>query len=240
MKASDIYKTPTGSVTMILHKGGNLSLEKNEIIDGEIIAKREIKNLIVNSASTLMAMRMAPGKIEGHVDVATGEYIPGKVGGEYNTSGLKFLAVGTGLLLDPNRDYDENDNPSTWDLQNPPEEELTVDKLAGEFYRKQFTDWKLFSIKFPCQFINCYRKQFTDWKFLDMFGNLSPSPTNVLLLSTTFLESEAVGPIVEMGIFGDNSATTAKDTGMMFNYKTFKVWNKPNSCRLSIIWKLTF
>jgi hypothetical protein len=218
MKASDIYKTPTGSVTMILHKGGNLSLEKNEIIDGEIIAKREIKNLIVNSASTLMAMRMAPGKIEGHVDVATGEYIPGKVGGEYNTSGLKFLAVGTGLLLDPNRDYDENDNPSTWDLQNPPEEELTVDKLAGEFYRKQFTDWK----------------------FLDMFGNLSPSPTNVLLLSTTFLESEAVGPLVEMGIFGDNSATTAKDTGMMFNYKTFKVWNKPNSCRLSIIWKLTF
>lgn len=218
MKASDIFNAPSGSVLMILHKGGEYNIEKNDVINGNILAKKEIKNLIVNNASVLMAMRMAPGDVEGHTNLSTGEYVPGVITGEYNTSGLKYLAVGTGLLVDPTKIYDENTNPSTWDLQNPPEETLETVQLAGELYRKNFTDWK----------------------FLDATGNLSQSPTNVILLSTTFLESEAVGPLVEMGIFGDNSATGAKNTGMMFNYKTFKVWNKPGDCRLSIIWKLTF
>jgi hypothetical protein len=68
-----------------------------------------------------------------------------------------------------------------------------------------------------------FRKEFTSWTFVDpMTGNNTSTPTNVLKLVTTFLESEAVGPLVEMGIFGGD-ATSTLNSGHMFNYKTFAV-----------------
>ena len=213
----DNYKSPQGSVLMLLHRGGELNNNGTDINNGIVIARKEIKNLIVNDASKLIAMRMAPGNSEGHLD-SSGNYIPGTTNGERQMNGLKYLAIGTGTLQDPDLPYDESTNPSLWDLQHPPEEDITTTKLAGELFRKKFTDWK----------------------FLDSTGNLASSPTNILLLSTTFLEMEAVGPLVEMGLVGGDDANDDPDTGILFNYKTFKVWNKPSDCRLSICWKITF
>lgn len=220
MNANDTFKEPSGSVLMIMHKGGDYNIETNKIDNGEVLAKREIKNLIVNEASKFMAIRMAPGSLGGNLDTS-GTYIPGITTGEYETIGLKYLAVGAGICVNASQVYNEATNPvdsTKWQLQNPPVETLTVVQLAGELYRKTFTDWK----------------------FLDSLGNLSSVPTNVLLLSTTFLETEAVGPLTEMGLTGGNGATITRNTGHLFNYKTFKVWNKPNDARLTIVWKLTF
>ena len=221
MKANDNFKTPEGSVLMILHKGGKYDINSNTIIDGEVIAQKEIKNLIVNEASKFMAIRMAPGNIAGQVN-SSNNYVPGVTTGEYESCGLKYLAVGVGICVNSTQIYDEVTNPvdiSKWQLQNPPAETITTNQLYGELYRKEFTDWK----------------------FLDGSGNpTSNIATNILLLSTTFLENEAVGPLTEMGLFGGDSASLTRNTGHQFNYKTFRVWNKPDDARLSVVWKLTF
>lgn len=228
MKSNENFATPSGSVFMILHKGGEYDIANNNIKNGEIIAKREIKNKIVYDASKFMAMRMAPGKTSGHLGTGS-VYTPGTVDTEFTNRGLQYLAVGVGVLTKPNLPYNEQTNPvdtTKWDLQTSHEESLDTHKLVGELYRKPFTDWK----------------------FLDESGNLSVEPTNVLLLSTTFLETDAVGPLTEMGLFGGNGAGDVsnksnggiKDGGTMFNYKTFKVWNKPSDARLTVVWKLTF
>lgn len=68
-----------------------------------------------------------------------------------------------------------------------------------------------------------FRKEFTSWTFVDpVSGNNTTTPTNILKLVTTFLESEAVGPLVEMGLFGGDASATS-NSGHMFNYKTFAV-----------------
>lgn len=69
-----------------------------------------------------------------------------------------------------------------------------------------------------------FRKEFTSWTFVDAAGNNTNTPTNILKLATTFLEAEAVGALVEMGLFGGD-ATATRDSGHMFNYKTFPVNN---------------
>jgi hypothetical protein len=220
MNVNDIFKAPSGSVLMIMHKGGKYNIETNTIDNGDVIAKKEIKNLIVNEASRLMAIRMAPGSLGGHLDTS-GVYVPGITTGEYEASGLKYLSMGVGKCMIQTAVYDETNNPVDtvlWPLQNPPVETITTSQLVGELKRKKFTDWK----------------------YLDVLGNLSSTPTNILLLSTTFLESESVGPLTEMGLYGGDGATDNRNTGHLFNYKTFKVWNKPNDARLTIVWKLTF
>ena len=55
------YRRPQGSISMVMHKGGNYNPETGQIEGAtEIIDTQNIKNLIVNSASQLMASRMAP------------------------------------------------------------------------------------------------------------------------------------------------------------------------------------
>lgn len=83
------------------------------------------------------------------------------------------------------------------------------------------------------------RKAVDSWTYLDSSGNPVVDETNVLQLSTTFMEAEANGAIVEMGLFGGDATVTA-GSGYMFNYKTFPVWNKENTLKLIIVWKLTF
>jgi hypothetical protein len=83
------------------------------------------------------------------------------------------------------------------------------------------------------------RKAITSWTYLDTNGNPTASETNVIQLTTTFNESEAVGALVEMGLFGGDASATLT-TGYMFNYKTFAVWNKDNTMKLTVVWKLTF
>jgi hypothetical protein len=83
------------------------------------------------------------------------------------------------------------------------------------------------------------RKQITSWTYLDSVGQPTATETNVIQLTTTFLETEAIGAIVEMGLFGGDSQDTL-GTGYMFNYKVFPVWNKQSGMQLTVIWKLTF
>jgi hypothetical protein len=196
------FKTPVGQIGLVLHRGGELNPETGKVEGGEILEQIEMKNLIVNSASKLMAMRIAPG-INPKTD-------PVDNTGLGTPDGLQYLAVGSGV--------------GTGDVMNPQPADATAVKLRNEIARKEFTYWS----------------------YVDpTTGNDTATPTNILKLATTFTEAEAVpagstyGSLVEMGLFGGN-ATTAKDSGIMFNFKTFAVWNKPNDARLTITWKLTF
>ncbi len=103
------------------------------------------------------------------------------------------------------------------------------------------------------------RKTFATTQFIDAGGIPSSIPTNVVDFTCTYSESEAVGPLVEMGIIGGNISTnlnvrnpvsppngpynpavdlTAYET--LVNYLTFAVINKPPTSTLTIVWRLTF
>lgn len=103
------------------------------------------------------------------------------------------------------------------------------------------------------------RKTFTNTQFIDGGGAPTAIPTNVVDFTTTFTESEAVGPLVEMGILGGNVNSnmaiqnpvlppngpynplvdlTNFDT--LVNYLSFAVVNKPATSTLTIVWRLTF
>lgn len=218
MNNVEVMKKPSGQIGMIIHKGGEYDAKTNKIINGQVIDRKDVKNLIVDKASELMACRLAPGEKTGTINEGANE-------GNFLERGLQFLSVGVGILEDPTLPYDRHTNPvnyAEWDLQDPPDETLDVTRLRGEIFRKAFTSWS----------------------FLDIDGNISNEPTNVLQLVTTFYETEAVGPLTEMGLFGGNANDwedgEGKDSGYMFNYKTFPVWNKPADARLTITWKLTF
>lgn len=123
-----------------------------------------------------------------------------------------------------------------WDLQNPPVATDTQRSLYNEIARKQM--------------------QVTE--FIDGDGSVSGIPTRVIDLTTTFSESEAVGPLVEMGILGGDVDTnmsirnpilppngiydpfvdvTGKDA--ILNYLSFPVVNKPATSTLSWTWRLS-
>ncbi|MDF2533952.1 MAG: hypothetical protein K0R18_109 [Bacillales bacterium] len=193
MKSTEEFKQPTGYIGMILHKGGEWNAETQSLTpDAEIIEKLEFKNLIVNSASTLMAQRLAPSS-------STSTVTPGN----FIANGLQYLAVGQGV---------QESGQSGFDFMNPQPAAVTNVKLRDELFRKTFTSWS----------------------FIDQGTGASvSSATNIVQVVTTFLEAEAVGPIVEMGLYGGN-ATATKDSGFMFNYKTFPVWNKPADARLIV------
>lgn len=103
------------------------------------------------------------------------------------------------------------------------------------------------------------RKTFANTQFINPAGAPVAYPTNVVDFTTTFSESEAVGPLVEMGLLGGNISTnmsirnpvipangpydptvdlTTKDT--LINYLTFPVISKPATSTLTIVWRLTF
>jgi hypothetical protein len=100
------------------------------------------------------------------------------------------------------------------------------------------------------------RKTFTRTDFIDSGGLPVAYPTNVVDYTTTFTESEAVGPLVEMALLGGNIVIsprnpvtppngtydptvdlTTKETEV--NYLTFAVINKPATSTLTIVWRLT-
>jgi hypothetical protein len=81
------------------------------------------------------------------------------------------------------------------------------------------------------------RKAITSWTYLDVNGSPTGVESNVLQLTTIFNENEAIGAIVEMGLSG-GLATLTLGSGYLFNYKTFAVWNKDNTVKLTIVWKI--
>jgi hypothetical protein len=103
------------------------------------------------------------------------------------------------------------------------------------------------------------RKRFARTEFIDGGGAPIASPTNVVDFTTIFTESEAVGPLVEMGLIGGNVSTnlavrnpvsppngpydplvdlTTRET--LINYLCFPIISKPATSTLTVIWRLTF
>lgn len=103
------------------------------------------------------------------------------------------------------------------------------------------------------------RKAVSSTNFIDAGGSISGIPTNVVDFNFTFSESEAVGPLTEMGLIGGDLSSNmgitnpvlppngpydatvnvvGKDT--LCNYLTFPVINKPPTSTLSWTWRLTF
>jgi len=103
------------------------------------------------------------------------------------------------------------------------------------------------------------RKVFASTTFIDGAGIPVGIPTNVVDFTTTFTESEAVGPLVEMGLLGGNISTNLAIknptlppngpynpltdltlTESLGNYLTFAVLNKPPTATLTITWRIQF
>lgn len=152
---------------------------------GRIIEERNGHNIIVNTASILIA-RLLKDSAEP-------------------LAGISYLAVGVGA--------------SGWNLQNPPQPTNTQTTLNQEIARKAFTT--------------------DDVAFIDPdTGDPVVYPTNVVDYTMTFAETEAVGPLVEMSLFGGD-ATDISNSGSMVNYRTFPVINKTNSMTLTITFRIT-
>jgi len=106
-----------------------------------------------------------------------------------------------------------------WNLQNPPQPTNTQTALYAEIARKAFTT--------------------QDVTFVDpTTGDPTVTPTNIVDFTATFAETEAVGALVEMGLFGGD-ATDLPNSGTEVNYRTFPVINKTNSMTLTIIFRIT-
>jgi len=153
--------------------------------EGSCLVERHNNNIIVNSASILIA-RLLKDNSEP-------------------SGGITYLAMGTGAV--------------GWNLQNPPQPTASQTTLENEIARKAFTTEDI-------TFIN------------PETGNPTIVPTNVVDFTATFAETEAVGPLVEMGLFGGD-ATDLLNSGTEINYRTFPVINKTNSMTLTIIFRIT-
>lgn len=164
---------------------GEYWMQLRDAKTGEILEERHGTNIIVNSASILIARLLKD---------------PNEPGG-----GITYLAVGTGA--------------PGWNLQNPPQPTVTQITLFSEIARKAFTT--------------------EDVTFIDpTTGDPTIVPTNVVDYVATFAETEAVGPWVEMGLFGGD-ATDMLNSGTEVNYRTFPVINKTNSMTLTITFRIT-
>jgi len=106
---------------------------------------------------------------------------------------------------------------SSWDLFDPPAPSTSKTRLENEFYRKGID---LATFVHP------------------ETGEPTTVYTNIVDYSVSFGESEAVGPIVEMGLFGGD-ATTELNTGTMINWRTFPVINKTSTMTLTVIFRIT-
>ncbi len=103
------------------------------------------------------------------------------------------------------------------------------------------------------------RKTFSSTQFINAGGVPVAYPTKVVDFTTIFTESEAVGPLVEMGLIGGNISTNLAiknpvsppngaydatvdltDFETLLNYLSFPVVNKPATSTLSIVWRLSF
>lgn len=106
------------------------------------------------------------------------------------------------------------------------------------------------------------RKPFSETTFRNSEGAAVSIPTNVVDFTTIYGESEAVGPLNEMGLLStisDNPATINNNPNfagqggepydptidvtnydILVNYLTFSVITKPATSILTITWRLTF
>jgi hypothetical protein len=103
------------------------------------------------------------------------------------------------------------------------------------------------------------RKTFAETQFVDVNGIPVAYPTKVVDFTTVYTESEAVGPLVEMGLIGGNVSSNLSirnpvtppngtynatvdltDYETLCNYLTFPVINKPATSTFEVVWRLSF
>jgi len=106
---------------------------------------------------------------------------------------------------------------SSWNLLDPPAPTTSQTLLENEFYRK--------AIEFTT-FVDPTTAEPTE------------IATNIVDYSVTFSESEAVGPIMELSLFGGD-ATDETGSGTMVNWRTFPVISKTNTMTLTVIFRIT-
>lgn len=104
-----------------------------------------------------------------------------------------------------------------WDPFDPPAPTTSQTLLENEFYRKSIST-----------------STFVD----PQTAEPTTVPTNIVDYATTFSEAEAVGPIMELALFGGEASSTT-NTGTMLNWRTFPVINKTNAMTLTIIFRIT-
>ena len=104
-----------------------------------------------------------------------------------------------------------------WDLFDPPAPTTSQTRLENEFYRKAID-------------MSTYVHPET--------GEPTSVYTNIVDYSVTFGEGEAIGPIVEMGLFGGD-ATSELNSGTMINWRTFPVINKTSTMSVTVIFRIT-
>ena len=108
---------------------------------------------------------------------------------------------------------------ASWDKQNPPAPTTGETQLVSELTRKRFSE--VYFVK------------------TDGSGLPAATYTNIIDFQTVFNESEAVGPLVEFGLFGGDADEGVANSGNMVNCLRFPVINKPNNATMSIIFRLT-
>ena len=103
------------------------------------------------------------------------------------------------------------------------------------------------------------RKTFASSQFIDGDGVPVAFRTNVVDFTTIYSESEAVGPLVEMGLIGGNISSNMSTKNpvtppngpynptvdlstveTLINYLTFPVISKPATSTFQVTWRLTF
>lgn len=105
----------------------------------------------------------------------------------------------------------------SWDLFDPPAPTTSQINLENEFYRKAID-------------ISTFVHPAT--------GEPTSAYTNIVDYAVTLGEGQAVGPIVELGLFGGD-ATSELNSGTMINWRTFPVINKTSTMSVSIIFRIT-
>lgn len=105
---------------------------------------------------------------------------------------------------------------AAWNLQMPPSPTPDRTRLYKEIARKRVS---------YSQYVN------------PTTGQPSEDPTNIVDYVFTFNEGEAVGPLVECGMFGN--ATSDLNSGILVNYRTFPVLNKTEEMSFSIVFRIT-
>lgn len=106
--------------------------------------------------------------------------------------------------------------PGAYDISDPPDV-VSNTRLAGELTRV------------PVLFTN----------YVDGSGDVTLTNTNTVDLTFSFGLSEAVGTLVEMGMFGGPGADLANG-GLITNYKVFTPFVKPSDRIMYIVWRLRF
>lgn len=153
-------------------------------------------------------------------------YEGGEVVGEYRHSNI---IVNTASILIA-RLLKDNSEPTSgisylaagsgnagWDAFDPPAPTTSQTRLENEFSRKSIA-----------------LKTFVDPET----GEPTETQTNIVDYSVTFGEGEAVGPIMELALFGGD-ATVEFNSGTMINWRTFPVINKTNTMTLTVIFRIT-